>query len=106
MMALTHHLIVHLAAKRARCKPRYALLGDDLLIVGEELYNSYVEVITSLRMKMSIAKTFKSVDLFEFAKRYHFKGKEISPFPLGAVYSSHGSVPELTVAIDNAITKG
>jgi len=105
-MALTHHLIVNYAAKIAGVKPRYSLLGDDLLLVGDELYNSYLKVVTSLHMELSVAKTFKSNDLFEFAKRFFYKGKEISPFPMGAVYSSKGSIPELTVAIDNAITKG
>jgi len=56
-------------------------------------------------IEINEAKTFKSKDLFEFAKRFFYKGTEISPFPLGAVLQSRGDVALMSVAMDNAFAK-
>lgn len=107
MMAITHHLMIHWSAYRKGLpvKGRYSLLGDDVLIVGDELYNAYAEVVDICKMELNSTKTFKSKDLFEFAKRFYYKSKEISPFPVGAVIHSGGSLAPIAVAIDNAFAK-
>jgi hypothetical protein len=56
-------------------------------------------------MILNTDKTFASKDLFEFAKRFFYKGQEISPFPLGALLASESDASVMTVAIDNAIAK-
>jgi len=81
------------------------VLGDDALIVGDELYNSYKEVCDLLNMKVNVTKTFRSTRLFEFAKRFFFERKEISAFPLGAVLSSNCDLSRIAVAFDNAKAK-
>jgi hypothetical protein len=98
--------MVHWAASRKGISlKRYALLGDDLLIVGDELYNAYKEVVDSAEMILNESKTFQSPVLFEFAKRFYFKASEISPFPIGAVLAANGNLPQIAVAIDNAFAK-
>jgi hypothetical protein len=80
-------------------------LGDDLLIVGEPLYLAYTEVLKLANMELNETKTFRSFDLIEFAKRYIYKGTEVSPFPLGSIYGTHGDLSSVAVALDNAIAK-
>jgi len=106
MMAITHHLMVRYAAYKENIKEiRYALLGDDLLLVGSDLFRGYRSVIESAKMILNDTKTFRSKDLFEFAKRFYYKGEEITPFPIGAVLTSESSIPSLAVSIDNAFAK-
>lgn len=105
-MALSHHAIIRFAAYRIQQKdPVYCVLGDDALIIGAPLFNAYVEVCNDLSIEINHSKTFNSQKLLEFAKRFFYDGKEISPFPLGAVMSSHGNVPLLSVALSNALAK-
>jgi hypothetical protein len=85
--------------------PKYFVLGDDALLVGDALYRSYKEVCDLLHMKVNVAKTFRSVRMFEFAKRFFFQRKEISAFPLGAVLSSDCDISRIAVAFDNARAK-
>lgn len=108
MMAITHHFIVHFAAHRIKLKDfsdKYALLGDDLLICDDALYESYTQVIKIAKMELNETKTFKSKRLFEFAKRFYYNGVEISPFPLGSLLSAQGQPSAMAIAIDNAIAK-
>jgi hypothetical protein len=106
MMALTHHLIIRYAASRKGIAvPKYAVLGDDALIVGDVLFDSYKEVCDELNMQVNLSKTFRSTCLFEFAKRFFYKGKEISAFPIGAILTSSCDMAKLAVAYDNAIAK-
>lgn len=106
-MAITHHLLVRwaLTRKGLSYKNRYALLGDDLLIVGDEEFNAYKEVVEISGLILNESKTFQSKVMFEFAKRFFYKGIEISPFPVGAVMTSNGSLPAIAVALDNACAK-
>jgi len=106
MMAITHHLLLHWACHRKNIALKhYALLGDDLLIIGEEVYSAYKEVVQLCGMILNETKTFQSKDLFEFAKRFFYKGVEITPFPIGAVINAQSSLPSIAVAIDNSFEK-
>lgn len=71
MMALTHHLIVRYAALKIGIANfvNYRLLGDDLLIFDEEVARSYLSVLKTLDMPVSLSKTYMSSTLCEFAKR-------------------------------------
>lgn len=84
-MSLCHHLIVQTAARRANVEPKYVLLGDDIVICGHELASQYRILIESLGMKINFQKTLVSNDSFEFVKRFHSKGVDYSPMPLGAI---------------------
>jgi hypothetical protein len=106
MMALSHHLIIQFAAHLIKERdPVYCVLGDDALIIGTPLFDSYKKVCDSLAIEINLSKTFFSHRLSEFAKRFFYDGVEISPFPIGAVMSSKGNVPLLSVALSNALAK-
>jgi len=76
MLALTHHVIVQMAAKRAGWAEdhfsRYAVLGDDLVIADEGVGTSYLSIMAELGVGISMHKSIVSRNgLLEFAKRIH-----------------------------------
>jgi hypothetical protein len=106
MLALTHHLIVYSAKEASAIKQLenmnmeintvnifkvlnsdttnvYKLLGDDIVIAGEELASNYRRIITELEMEIQETKTLESKDSYEFVKRFFKSGEEYSPLPLG-----------------------
>lgn len=83
-MALTHHVIVRVAALRAGFPhfTSYALLGDDIVIANAAVAQQYRFLLTQLDMPISEAKTHVSEDTFEFAKRWFHKGIEVTGFSI------------------------
>jgi hypothetical protein len=73
MLALTHHVIVQVAANRAGWKgwfPLYALLGDDIVILREDVAREYLSLMRYLGVPINMTKSIQSrVGLLEFAKR-------------------------------------
>lgn len=107
--ALAHHFVVFQAAQKVGVpwrSCRYVLLGDDILfgdaLVGEE----YRRIMTALGVEINDLKTHDSHYLGEFAKRYFYRGQEISPFPVSAVLDNLGEIPLLVSAIDGEAKKG
>jgi hypothetical protein len=88
-MALTHHLIVHVAALRAGIPHfwDYALLGDDIVIANAAVADQYRTLLSTLDMPISEAKTHVSNDTYEFAKRWIHKGEEVTGFSIGGLLS-------------------
>jgi hypothetical protein len=94
-MALTHHVIVQVAAHRARVKgylhnlrfQDYVLLGDDIVIANTFVASEYLEILQSLDMPISLAKSIESNDSFEFAKRLFVNQIEVTGFSLGGLGS-------------------
>lgn len=85
--ALCHHLLVRIAGKRVhvRTKGRFLILGDDIVIRGKKLANSYKSLLRQLEIDFSEADSFSSTQgksVAEFAKRLFVNGQEISPLPL------------------------
>jgi hypothetical protein len=81
MMAITHHFLVHYAALKCG-KPhfkQYVILGDDIVIANQAVAEKYKEVLSTLAMPISEAKTHVSEDTYEFAKRWIQSGVEITP---------------------------
>lgn len=107
-MALTHHLIVFAAYSRTskNVPLRYALLGDDLVIQGEEHARSYRSIVDCLGMEVSDVKTFRSFDLIEFAKRFPFRDTEITPFPVGTLIDASDGFHMISEAFKNASDRG
>lgn len=74
VFALTHHVVVQLAARRSGWVgwyPYYALLGDDIVIAGEDVANAYHALIRQLGVEISETKSLRSpagVGVVEFAK--------------------------------------
>lgn len=104
-MAITHHILIRFSAALVGKPAVYWVLGDDALIVGDDVYRAYRKILAAHGMSVNESKTFVSKDMFEFAKRFYFKGEEISPYPVEAIINSRGEYPLLAVAIDNAVTK-
>lgn len=77
--AITHHAVLH------HCKVKagkadldcYRILGDDVVITDEAVYNQYRSVLLDLGCPVSEPKTFKSHDLAEFGGMVMFKGMTI-----------------------------
>lgn len=88
-MALTHHLIVRVAALRAGYPhfTRYALLGDDIVIANAAVAQQYRLLLQSLDMPISEAKTHVAEATFEFAKRWFHEGTEITGFSIAGLFS-------------------
>jgi hypothetical protein len=92
LMALLHHIIVQLAAEKAGLTkykgkswiyPWYILLGDDLSLVGSDLYREYLSIMNIIeegivnRTKCIINRK-GSANMVEFASRYFLQGREIT----------------------------
>nr|UJQ92528.1 MAG: putative RNA-dependent RNA polymerase [Mitoviridae sp.] len=88
-MALTHHLLVRVAALRAGFPhfTSYFLLGDDIVIANADVATAYRKLLFDLDMPISEAKTHVSNDTFEFAKRWFHKGEEITGFSIAGIGS-------------------
>jgi len=89
-MALTHHFIVRLAALKCGYPhfTAYSILGDDLVIANDKVAQSYRELLSTLAMPISEAKTHVSNDTYEFAKRWIQKGEEVTPFALSGLHET------------------
>jgi hypothetical protein len=91
MFAVSHHVIVRLAAIRAGRGPswnRYALLGDDIVLTDAKVVLEYRAILTELGVEVSESKTHVSEDTFEFAKRWIHKGSEVTGAPLGSLFEA------------------
>jgi len=86
-MALTHHVLVKVAAARAGFPHfwKYALLGDDLVIANAAVATEYRALLQVLDMPVSEAKTHVSYDTYEFAKRWIHAGHEITGFSISGL---------------------
>lgn len=91
MLALVHHAIVQFCARKVGHRgwfPDYAVLGDDIVIADREVSLSYVRFMKEVGVGIGFHKSlFSNNRSCEFAKRFFFKGKEVTPLPLlgGAV---------------------
>lgn len=92
-LTLLHHAIIQFAAHRVGHSgwfQWYALLGDDILIADLKVSAEYRRILDSIGVECGIAKSVisnKGISL-EFAKRYIYKGVDVSPIPLKEVLSS------------------
>jgi hypothetical protein len=96
MLAITHHCLVQFAAWRAGHRkgwyPLYAVLGDDVVVVGRDVAREYQVVAEEFGIKIGLAKSLISENgSFEFAKRFYWKGADCSPL----------SAREFAVGLDN-----
>lgn len=83
-MAITHHIMVLVAARRAGRVgfTDYALLGDDLVIADEAVAATYQVVARDLGVEINLSKSLIShTGVSEFAKRLFDEGKDLSPLP-------------------------
>lgn len=107
--ALTHHFVVFVCCSRLGIKwssAKYIVLGDDVLIGDPVLAGMYLAALRSLGVEVSSSKTYISSELCEFAKRYLFRGEEVTPFPVSSVASNLGDVSLLVSALSGESKKG
>jgi len=79
---------VHISAQRIGMSVKdlkYRILGDDIVIMDRQLASSYLDVMTELGVNISPVKTHQGENLFEFAKRFGYKGSEITQFPITSI---------------------
>jgi len=97
MLALTHHVMVAVAAKRAGYAYGkfwdYAVLGDDIVIGHGKVAREYLNVCSIIGVKVGIHKSLISrKGVLEFAKRYFVAGTDCSAVPLVEIASATRSV--------------
>jgi len=84
MLALCHHLIVQLAARRVYSDltswfDRYELLGDDIVIFDGAVATHYLSIMEDLGVAINLSKSVVAVNsTFEFAKVTGYKGHNVS----------------------------
>jgi hypothetical protein len=108
MLALVHHAIVQLAARRAGVSgwfELYAILGDDVVIGDRNVAAEYVTIMKETGVKIGFNKSIVSDNLsLEFAKRFFYKGSEVTPLPLVAIacgWLGVTGVPEVVKASED-----
>jgi hypothetical protein len=114
VMALTHHIIVQVAALRAGListkRPiafkGYVLLGDDLRIDHDLVSKEYLNLLSQLAMPYSAAKTHVSEHGFEFAKRWYAFNTEVTGFSISGLLSVWKRYPLLINFLDNQASHG
>jgi hypothetical protein len=74
MLALSHHILVQIAAHRVGYKEwfsHYALLGDDIVIAEESVARAYLSLMQGLGVPINLSKSFEmDSGGLEFAKRW------------------------------------
>jgi len=102
MLALTHHVIVQIAAMRVgwhRVFRAYAVLGDDIVIADEDVAKSYLRLCEVLGVEINLGKSLESKDgVAEFAKRLISMSTDVSPLPpklLIALLKGYDYLPEV-----------
>jgi len=92
-LTLLHHCIIQMAAHRSGYVgwfEHYALLGDDILIADRKVAFEYRKILKSIGVECGIAKSVISYKgkALEFAKRFFYRGVDVSPIPLKEVLTS------------------
>jgi len=106
MLALAHHMIVQYAAYKAGHRgwyPLYALLGDDIVILGTAVARQYEAVCKSFGIQIGFAKSLISSNgTYEFAKRFVVRGVDASPISIREYWVALGSLPAFIELIQRA----
>lgn len=100
VFALSHHIIVRIAALRAGLNPwtyeNYMLLGDDLVIGNDQVAHHYSLILSQLGVSLSTTKSHRSKTTYEFAKRWIHQGQDVSGAPLSALLeAAHGNISSM-----------
>jgi hypothetical protein len=106
MLAITHHLMVQFAAYKAGHRgwyPLYALLGDDIVILGTAVARRYEALCKDLGIQIGLNKSLISANgTFEFAKRFYFRGVDASPLSIREYFVALGNLPSFVELIARA----
>lgn len=107
---LCHHLTVQYAQEVCRLKgiPQgtYCMLGDDIVIQGKDLAEAYQDILKTLDVPISEAKTHISSHCYEFAKRWILSGVEVSPLPAQGIIEATKKFYLLNPFYDEQVQRG
>lgn len=81
MLALTHHIMVRMAALRLGIREfsLYLVLGDDLVIADKSVANMYLAIAKEWDIEINMSKSVISNNgSLEFAKRFVYKYQDVS----------------------------
>jgi len=110
MLALTHHFVVQLAAQRTGWVgwyPFYAVLGDDVVILGQGVADAYLAIMRSLGVDISMAKSLRSKSgWMEFAKRLVSPQAEVSPIGVGVLLGALRNAWYIPSLLGDFLSKG
>lgn len=76
------------------------------MIGNSKVAAMYKDVISSLGVEFSLAKTHSSDCFFEFAKRIYLDNVEITPFPISALKESGKIISMITTLLCEVADKG
>lgn len=81
------------------------------MLTDSRVGDRYIELLNRMGVEVSMSKTHRSRNFFEFAKRYFYSGKtstfvEISPFPVSALKEMSRRDYLLTQLLMELETKG
>jgi hypothetical protein len=88
MLALSHHIIVQVAAINCgiRSFSSYAVLGDDIVIADDRVAKQYLLLMNLLGVQINLSKSLTSDKFCEFAKRWIGpSGLDLSPIGPGLI---------------------
>jgi hypothetical protein len=92
--AVTHHFVVQWAALLCGYNnfDQYILLGDDIVIKNDKVALKYIALMKRWGVEISVSKTHKSRNSYEFAKRWIHFNQEISPLPVKGIAAHIGEL--------------
>jgi hypothetical protein len=106
MLALVHHLIVQFAAYKAGHRgwfELYALLGDDIVILGTAVARQYEALCKAFGIEIGLAKSLISPNgSYEFAKRFYVRGVDASPISVREYWVSQSNLPSFIELVARA----
>lgn len=107
MLALTHHVIVKVAAIRCGLSDfsGYLVLGDDIVITDKSVAEEYLSIMKALGVQINLSKSVISTRFAEFAKLWIGPGFDISPLGSGLLLQSIRDRSSLTTLLAECIER-
>jgi len=107
---ICHHFILYVCCvtlNKSWFTAKYKLLGDDIVIWDKDIAEQYLEIMTKvLGVEISAPKSHVSNYFVEFAKRFYFCGKEVTPFSIKALFSETSSFYSFVVLFKTYLNRG
>jgi len=91
MLALTHHVIIQIAASRAKCSKytEYGVIGDDSALTQASVSENYKAIMAAYGIKINPTKSIEAsgslLSAAEICKRVFISGVEISSIPVKTI---------------------
>lgn len=105
VFTLSHHILIHYCAYKNNipAKGQYVILGDDIVIFSRAIARTYVSILTIMGVEINKTKSLISYSLCEFAKRYWYRGVEVTPLPISGLLRTYEKVYLLIPFIESLV---